>query len=297
LISSVTPELSVVIFTPDTFETIRHTIRHLQQQTVCDRLELLIAAPSRDAVQLVESEMEPFLRWEVVEVGPVEHLAAAKIGAIQRASAPVIAFAEDHSYPDSGWAAALIEAHKAGWSAVGPAMGNANPDCALSWAGLFLSFGPWVEPVAAGPVTGLPWHNTSYPRDLLLGYGERLVSMLTVESLLQADMLARGYSLYLNPAARTQHLNMTRPSSFLAEQFHGARAYAAYRARHSSWPAWVRRWVTLSGRGQRSSGSRSWSRTASATCSRTAGRKAPFDRAPFPSSPGNARGDRARLPG
>jgi hypothetical protein len=61
-----------------------------------------------------------------------------------------------------------------------------------------------------------------------------------VESLLQSDMLAPGYYLYLNPAAGTHVLNMTRISSFRAEQFPGARAYAAYRARYGGWPVWRR---------------------------------------------------------
>src|SRR3954454_13951957 len=109
--NSPAPDLSVVIFTPDTYETIRKTIGHLRAQTARDRLEILIAAPSRETLQLDEAEMEPFVRWSVVEVGPVEQISEGKIPAIHQASAPVIAFAEDHSYPEPEWAAELIQAH------------------------------------------------------------------------------------------------------------------------------------------------------------------------------------------
>jgi hypothetical protein len=38
----------------------------------------------------------------------------------------VVAFAEDHCYPDQHRAEALIAAHRGPWAADGPAMRNAN---------------------------------------------------------------------------------------------------------------------------------------------------------------------------
>lgn len=40
------PDMSVVLVTPDRYETIRQTIKHLRAQTVRDRLEVIIVAPS-----------------------------------------------------------------------------------------------------------------------------------------------------------------------------------------------------------------------------------------------------------
>ncbi len=126
-------DLSVVIVTPDCYETIRKTIRYLRAQTVRHRLE-----PDN-------AELQDFLQVRVVEVGAITSTGAARAAGIHQASAPVVAFAEDHSYPDPGWADALIEAHRQPWAAVGPAMANANPATLISWANLFLNFGPWVE--------------------------------------------------------------------------------------------------------------------------------------------------------
>jgi hypothetical protein len=55
--------------------------------------------------------------------------------------------------------------------------GNPGP---LSWADIFLSFGSWVAPLDGGEMTRLPWHNTSYRRDLLLACGDRLAYVLDV---------------------------------------------------------------------------------------------------------------------
>jgi len=42
--SGSSPEMSVVIVTPDRYETIRKTVQHLRAQTVNDRLEKIEAA-------------------------------------------------------------------------------------------------------------------------------------------------------------------------------------------------------------------------------------------------------------
>jgi glycosyltransferase involved in cell wall biosynthesis len=227
-------ELSVIIVTPDRYETVRTTIRCLRAQTVRERLELLIVAPSVKELELDAAEMEDFLQVRVVEVGAIRSTAAARAAGVRHASASVVAFAEEHSYPAPGWAAALIEAHRQPWAAVGPVMANANPVPAISWANLFLHFAPWVEPADPGITENLPWHNTSYKRAVLLDYGPELEAMLEVEGILHRDLRVRGYQLYLEPKAKTCHLNITRPSSYAKEQFYGGRMFAAARGRRWS---------------------------------------------------------------
>jgi hypothetical protein len=141
--------------------------------------------------------------------------------------------AEDHCYPEPGWAAALIASYDGGWSAVGPAMYNANPASALSWVNLLLAFGPWVGPGEAGPATQLPWHNTSYKRLPLLEYGDHLGELMDVEGLLQEDLARRGHRFYHAVAAETYHLNVSRFSSTCRHRLDAGRLFGANRSR--SW--------------------------------------------------------------
>ena len=153
------PEMSVVIVTPDDYQVIRRTIRFLRAQTVKDRLELVIGAPSGKQLGLIESDLEGFHSYKVVEVGEIRILTDAKVAAVAESSAPIVAFAEDHCYPEPDWAEALIASHRRGHAAVGPLMRNANPATSLSWAGLFLHYGCCIQPVLSGQCTNLPWHN------------------------------------------------------------------------------------------------------------------------------------------
>jgi glycosyltransferase involved in cell wall biosynthesis len=225
-----TPEMSVVIVTPDCYETIRKTIRHLREQTVKHKLEIVIVAPSVEKLGLINSDVADFFQIRVLEADTGGSLATARAAGVRQAVAPVVVFAEDHSFPEPGWAEALIQAHKGPWAAVGPVICNANPDAITSWAQFFMTYGRWTEPALAGEIDDLPGHNSSYKRAILLDYGSELETKLLRETLLHWDLRARGYRLYLEPSARTHHVNVSRLSSMILDLFHGGRLFGAARA-------------------------------------------------------------------
>jgi hypothetical protein len=239
-----TPDLSVVIVTPDGYETIRQTMKHLRAQTVGDRVEVMIAAPLADRLGLNPSDLDGFFRVGVVEVGEIDSTAKARAAAIRQASAPIVALAESHSFPAPGWAEALINAHQRSWAAVGPEIHNGNPKSMISWADVFLNSSRWLAPAEATVIDDLQGRNAAYKRALLLDYGSDLEAMLEAEVIMHWDLHARGYQLYLEPAAKTYHLNFTRLPLLIREQFYGSWLFGASRSRRWSWP---RRWLYLSG--------------------------------------------------
>jgi len=227
------PKMSVIILTPDCYETIRQTMNCLRAQTARDQLEIIIVASPASRLFDGEMELAEFNNVRVVEIGPMNSTAVARAAGVRQATAPVVAFAEDHSYPDSHWAKTLIAAHRGPWAAVGPAMCNANPYSTLSWINLAIEYGPWLHPVSGGSVDHLPGHNSSYKRDLLLAYGSQLDAMLEAESVLHWELLAKGHQLCLEPAARTYHLNYSLRLATIWLRFLGGRLFAGSRAR--SW--------------------------------------------------------------
>ena len=227
-------EMSVVITTPDSYETIRKTMSHLRRQTVSDTLEVVIVAPSLAELQLDELEMSDFASYTVVEAGDVESIGRSNALGIRHATAPVVVLAEDHCFPDADWAEALIAAQRGVWTVVGPAFRNANPETGISWADLFIGYGNFLWPTSAREVDFLPGHNSSYKRDVLLGYGDRLESMMEAETVLHWDLRANGHRLYLEPAARVSHMNFSLWRSWIPSQFLNARLFAGARARQMS---------------------------------------------------------------
>jgi len=229
------PALSVVLPTSHGISNVVCTLRALRAQTVRHRLELVIVAPS-DRITLDSAMTEGFAGVQVIGFDDVTASSnQARVAGIRVARAPIVALAEDHSFPEPGWAEALLAGHAEGtWAAVGPVVCNANPATAVSWANFLLEYGPWTESARRGAATHLPGHNSSYRRGLLLAYGEKLDALMEAESILQWDLRQNGHQLLLEPAARTHHLNFSRLSSSIKLRFNGGRQFAAMRS--AEWP-------------------------------------------------------------
>ncbi len=233
------PRISVVAVTPDNYQTIRKSVHALRAQTICSDLELIVVAPSREALHLDEGDLQCFHSHSIVEIGPIGIMGAAREAGVRAARGDFVSFVEDHAYPDPDWAAAQLVAHAAGNVAVGSLMHNANPGSMTSWADLFLGFTPWVEPRKAGPATRLPWHHTGYDRAILLSQGDHLASVLETEGVFHAKLHSEGRLMYLTDS-KTSHVNISRFSSFLIGQYHGGRSFGGHRAQEQGWP-WYRR--------------------------------------------------------
>jgi GT2 family glycosyltransferase len=229
-----TAELAVILTTPDCYDTIRKTIACLRKQTARDRLEIVIVAPSLRELEPCESELKSFATFHVVEVGTLKSIGAANAAGVRHAGAPLVALAEDHSFPDPDWAEALIAAHQQNWIAVGPAVRNGNPGSIVGWADFLIAYGPWMECVSGGVAEHLPGHNSSYKKSVLIEYGSELEAMLEAESVLHWDLNKKGYRLYLESRAKISHLNFGTLSSWLPAQFHSGRMFATIRSRNWS---------------------------------------------------------------
>jgi len=225
--------LSVILPTADDYSTIRLTVRALRAQTAQHRLELVIVVPN-DHPQVVESELAGFAGVRIVNAGPMQTSNRSRVAGIRAATAPIVALAEDHSFPDPDWADALITAHQARFAVVGPVLRNANPRSMLSWANLLLEYAPWLEGTPGQEMKDLPGHNSAYRRDLLLAFGEDLDELFEVEAVIQRELVARGHRMLLEPRAVTNHLNFSRFKPSVMLRFNAGRAFAAYRT--TGWP-------------------------------------------------------------
>lgn len=224
------PALSVVLLAPESWRPLATTLRYLRAQTAVQRMELIIVAESIRRLALDPSAVAGFFDCRIVEAGPIHSIGPSAAQAVRAASAKLVAFAEDHSFPEPTWAAALIEAHRGPWAAVGPLIVNANPATATSWADFFLGYGSWIDPIRCGERTSLPGHNSSYKRSVLLAYGDRLGVMLEAETVLHWDLRRKGLRLCQSAAARTRHTNFSLLGSFALACFLNGRAFAATRA-------------------------------------------------------------------
>src|SRR4030042_5390132 len=112
-------KLSVVMVGYCNSESFLMALDHLRSQTVSTLLELIIVTRSRKELNLAASNLEGFANYKILEIGEFESEGAAKAAGVMAASAPLVAFIEDHSYPEPLWAEALINATSKGNFRVG----------------------------------------------------------------------------------------------------------------------------------------------------------------------------------
>lgn len=235
-----TYEMSVILITPDRYETIRGTIQALQQQTIKEKLELVIVRPTCQDLKLIESDLVVFGGYQVVGLEDFASPSVARAAGVQAAQAPVIVFTEDHSFPEKDWAEALVKRHKESWTGVGPMVYNANPGTLLSWTNFLMEYGEWTTPLPGHPLRHIPGHNSSYKRKALLAYGSNLADMLQSESPMQWDMMRKGHRFCIEPRAKTYHLNYSVFWKTFPFRFGSGRLFATRRAQ--SWPV-AQRWL------------------------------------------------------
>ena len=233
-------DLSVVLVAGSGPTGIVRTMRHLRAQTARRRMEVLIVAESARDFDLAALGAGDFAACRIVEVGPITERGAAAAVGMLAASSPIVGLIEDHSYPAPEWADALLRAHAGAWAAVGPAVDNANPESVGSWVNYILSYGGFAPPLEAGEREIVPWHNSAYKRDAIAPFADRLGALLEWEGSLQAELRAQGHALYLEPAARTAHGNVSRMWSTVGLNVQRGRALGAQRAEREGWPAWRR---------------------------------------------------------
>ncbi len=228
--SESTPRLSVVLVAYGGSEDRRPALRCLSAQTVAHALECIIVAHPDSGFELRGDELARLCATTVLKSPAVTSEGEAKAAGVAAARAPLVAFTEDHCYPDREWAEVLMRTHQEGdFAAVGPAVLNANPHSRVGSGGFLLFYSPFMAPVR-GEAQEVPGNQSCYRREVLMEYGDRLAKLLECETLLHWDLRARGFRLRMEPAARTYHLNYARVGPLLHEAHWVSRSFAAQRA-------------------------------------------------------------------
>ena len=223
------PRLSVVVLA-DRYQTIERVVEHLEAQTVANEIELVIACPSEQALDVPAHVLQAISGVTTVEI-PLLPMGKARAAAVRAAQAAVVVLGETHAFPAPDWAELLLRAHESSSVGVAPGLENANPKGALSWAGFLMDYGRWLaDPQQNRELSGLPAYNGSWNRDALIACGDRLDDLLQPGAPLEAVLMERGARFSHEPAARIAHLNVSARWAWARERYLGGVLFAAHRS-------------------------------------------------------------------
>lgn len=210
--------LSVVLVT-DHYRTIQRVVQHLGAQTVRGEIELVIVAPAASPLDLDATAVSGFADVRIVGLESIWPMGQARAAGVRAAGAPLVFLGETHSFPHPGFAAALIKAHLQPWDVVVPGIGNANPESPLSWASFLMDYGQWLDQLPAGEIGGGPTWNVVYKRDVLADMDASLDELLSHGDGLAVAFRAAGRRSFFEPAARLDHVNVSRPRWWVEQRY------------------------------------------------------------------------------
>jgi hypothetical protein len=234
---AVDPTISVVLAT-DELQTLSCVLPYFRAQTVVGEIELVLVAPTTASITPDSALLDGFGDVRIVAIDSVTPLGRARAAGVRAASAPLVLIGETHALPAPDLVEKLVAAHAEGWAVVVPGFRNANPDGAVSWSNLILTYGRLVSAEERRELNAVPTYNGCFRRDLLLDYGPALDGMLDAGSGLSGELRASGHRFASIGDAVLEHVNVSAPSAWLPERFVCGRAFA--NARMQRWSRWRR---------------------------------------------------------
>lgn len=227
------PRISVILVT-DQYRTIRRVLERLRDQTARSDIELVIVLPSDARDSRMESTIDGFSAVKFVELPTIHPIPHSRAAGIRASSAPVFFLGETHSFPNRELAEVLIEAHESNWDAVVPALINANPRSAWSWASFLMDYGTWNEGHPAGLIGGGPTWNVAYRKALLMEIDDRLDVAMEHGDELAVWLHSRHARTYFDPRARLEHANVEHFRNWVEQRFLLGRLVAGQRRKRWS---------------------------------------------------------------
>jgi hypothetical protein len=226
------PELAVVMIAGAQRARAQRTVDAIAAQGADAAIELVVVD--------IAAEPQPLRLPESMPAREIQASREASWGRLRAmgtraATAPVVAYVEDHCMPQAGWAEALIEAHSQPWAAVGYAFMPANPRRWRSRATLIAEYGLWAHPVNGGRAGILPGNNVSYKRELLLSLREDLDTVLDVDDNVHRRFAAQGLQSAISTRAQVAHQELAGIAPTAKANHDYGRVLAAARCNDERW--------------------------------------------------------------
>jgi hypothetical protein len=197
-----TPVVSVATVAGSQRQRVRRLLADLAAQTIAGRIEVLVVDCRPELGGL---DPPPGLRLRVLG-GESLSFGQARAKAARSARAEIVAYLEDHCYPEPAWAEALVAAYRGPWASVGYAVGSANPRTLGSRINHLAQYGQWLSP-RPGRAATLAGNNVSYRRAALFELNADLDAMLGADYNIHASLRRRRLVLASEPEARVRHEN------------------------------------------------------------------------------------------
>jgi glycosyltransferase involved in cell wall biosynthesis len=228
------PALSVVVVSFNSPALLARCLASLVEQAAAHNAEVMVVRAIRTDDLDCDAVRERFdgCCWLISPSD--ETVPRMRCQGISAARGAVVALIEDDCDVDERWCAAVLEAHRGPWVAVGGAVEPGSYTRALDWAVYLYEYGRFMLPFEAHESAVLPGNNISYKRDALSGEG--LVEDDGFYDVFVHDAWRlQGLPMMISPTLVVTNRNSWSWANVWVTPFHHGRGFAAKRVAGRSW--------------------------------------------------------------
>ena len=222
--------VSVIIASYNSRFTIEKCLRSLLNQRTSRGFEIILVDSSTDGTaELVRQE---FSAVKVHHFNDRKFPGEARNIGITKARGRIMALIDADCVAADDWLEQLAAAHESSRSAIGGAIGNANPESRLGWAAYFCEFSQWMPGTKGGAMTDIAAANMSYKRSLFDLYGPLSEGGYCSDTDFHWRLAANGHRLWFVPEIQVSHHNIDQFNKFLRHEFFHGQSFARVRIDH-----------------------------------------------------------------
>ena len=222
------PELSVVIASPYSFDDLDQLLQSLDAQRHGRAVEIIVGNSCQEpAVEMLIARYSDVTFLRYARRTPLPELWGAGIA---RSQGRIIAITDSTCAICPDWIEAILRAHQSTHPVIGGAMEPTPLRSSLDWSAYFCEYGQFMHPLKAGVAQELPGNNISFKREAL-GLGREFAAPSFYKTYWCRHLQAEGVALISDPSIVAGYRKSYRLIPFLIRRFHHGRCFAGMRNR------------------------------------------------------------------
>jgi GT2 family glycosyltransferase len=221
------PELSVVIASYNSANTIAGCLTSLEKQKSRRRVEVIVVDSSSDGTADLIAEQFPWVR--LCHSPRRRFCGTARNAGVASARADIIAFIDADCVAADNWVDEILDAHELPDPAVGGTIANGNPESRVGWAAYFCEFSAWMPGTPASRLVDVAGANMSYKRSLFAELGPLIDGTYCSDTEFHWRLSRTGRSIRFVPDILISHRNIADLWRFVRHEYEHGRSFARVR--------------------------------------------------------------------
>ena len=223
------PRISVVIPSYRQKDTINRTIESLLEQDFDDYEIIIVDSSNDETTNIIKSYIKKSDKIKIIERDVKTLCGMQRNIGIRRAKGEIIATTDTDCVLSSDWLQNIQKSVSDEYPVVGGSFGNANPTSVVGWIGYILEFNHFFPGNPKKQMNFIAGGNLAFKKEIPEKYGFFPETQYGEDMILTSKWFQKGITFLFNPKIRVNHINRSKISELLKNQFNLGRGSATVR--------------------------------------------------------------------